>query len=389
MMRSTLLRVFTGLTVTTATLPASASAQWSAAIEGIGSRIGYDGAGDLSAILIGPVLDWSSPSASLSASGGFAQFEGGGWTLQGAAAGTKFAPFGSHFGAEIGGATVGSTHQDGTTAGAVLGRGRLHWMGSWSGVWAGGALGQAWDGVEWQRDRKIETGAWLRHSTLTLVAEATPTWVGDNLQYVDAELTASIVRRQLDLTASGGIRQWSRAAGVAGSGWGSVGAALWIAPHLALVAGGGSYPADYGQGLRSGSYFSLGLRLAFRRLGRDTPAPIDAPLSLVTGKLQGPARRTGPISSFELHSDGGGQQRFLVRASNARRIQLAGDFTLWQPVTLTRSADGSWQVTLPVPPGLHRINIRVDDGKWEVPPGLPAIADDFGGAVGILQITGF
>jgi len=385
--RSTVVSLLSCIAVAAGTLPAPASAQVSAAIEGIGSRIGYEGASGLSAVLIRPVLDWSSPSASVSASGGFAQFEGGGWTLQGAAAGNKFTAFGSRFGGEIGAATVGSTHQDGTTAGEVLGRGRVHWMGTGSGVWAGGALGQAWNGVEWQGERKIETGAWLRRSALTLVAEATPTWLGDNLQFVDAELTGSVVRRQLDLTASAGLRQWSQPAGVAGSSWGSVGAALWFAPHLALVAAGGSYPADYGQGLRSGSYFSLGVRLASRRAGRDTPAPLDAPLSLVAGKPLGALTRGGVVSSFELHSAGSGQQQFVIRAPTARRIQLAGDFTHWQPITLARSADGSWQVTLPMRPGLHRINIRVDDRRWDVPPGLPAIGDDFGGAVGILQIT--
>jgi len=35
---------------------------------------------------------------------------------------------------------------------------------------------------------------------------------------------------------------------------------------------------------------------------------------------------------------------------------------------------------------VYRVNLRVDGGPWIVPPGLPSVVDEFGGAVGILTI---
>jgi len=63
-----------------------------------------------------------------------------------------------------------------------------------------------------------------------------------------------------------------------------------------------------------------------------------------------------------------------------------GDFTDWRPVVLTASGDGTWEVTLPIAPGIHRVNVRVNGGAWSVPPGLTVATDDFGGEVGLLPI---
>jgi Glycogen recognition site of AMP-activated protein kinase len=384
------LPVLAGMVMLAVVTPAPAFAQLTTAIEGIGSRITYDGGDGLSALLIRPEVEWSTPSASIAANGGFAQFASGGWTLQGAVAASSFTPFSSRLGGELAGDAIGSTHQDGTTAGGVLGRGRLHWMATQGGVWIGGALGQAWNGIQWQADRKVDVGVWLRMPAVTLVAAATPTWLGEDLRFFDAELTAGLVRERVELTASGGIRHWSQPVGAAGSTWGGASAALWFSPHLALVAAGGSYPTDYGQGLLSGTYLSLGLRLASRPSGRVTPARVDARMP-APGTGPGPVGTRPPavvVSTFELQRGGGGQQTFVLRAPGAQRIDLMGDFTEWQTVPLTRAGDGTWRVTLDVSPGPHRMNLRVDGGQWGVPPGFPAITDEFGGMVAILQIVG-
>ena len=47
---------------------------------------------------------------------------------------------------------------------------------------------------------------------------------------------------------------------------------------------------------------------------------------------------------------------------------------------------GTWEARLPLAPGVYRVNLRVDGGPWIVPPGLPSVVDEFGGAVGILTI---
>jgi hypothetical protein len=379
-----------GLIVGSTIRPATASAQLTAAIEGSGSRVSYEGGDGLSVLVVRPVLEWFTPSLSIAADGGLAQFAGGGWSLQGSAAGSWFTPLFSRFRGELAIATVGSTHQDGTTAGEVLGRGRIHWFGTYGGAWLGGALGRAWNGIEWQADRRADAGLWLHHSDLTVTGSATPTWLAGDLQFLDAEVTASLAHDPLELTAFTGTRNWSRPDGVAGTSWVGGSAVLWVAPRLAMVAAAGSYPTDYAQGLPAGRYLSLGVRIASRRSGRDTPAPMDARLPAAAKGLRSrldAGRPVSKVSAFEVHPSGGGQHTFLMRAPAANRVELIGDFTSWEPVPLTRLPDGTWSVTLAVDAGLHRMNVRVDEGPWGVPAGLTAVGDDFGGTVGVLEIA--
>ncbi|HEY3012696.1 MAG TPA: glycogen-binding domain-containing protein [Gemmatimonadales bacterium] len=387
---SSLLCLAVGLILRAIVAPLPASAQLAAAIEGSGARVRYEGGDGISVFVLRPMLEWYAPSLSVAADGGLAQFAGGGWTLQGSTAASGFTPLFSHLRGELALEGAGSTHQDGTTAGEVLGHSRVYWNGSQGGAWLGGALGQAWNGIEWQADRRAEAGVWIRQADVTITAAATPTWLAGDLKFVDAGLTASMVRDRLELSAFGGIRNWSQPAGVAGSTWGGGSAAFWFLPNLALVAAGGSYPTDYAQGLPAGSYISLGLRVASRRLRRDTPTPLEPRLPVTarvrpTGVEAGLASPT--VSGFRVQPGAGRQQVFEVRAPTARRVELIGDFTQWQAVSLTRSQDGTWSVTLTLDPGLHRLNLRVDDAPWGVPPGVPAVADDFGGLVGVLEIA--
>ena len=59
----------------------------------------------------------------------------------------------------------------------------------------------------------------------------------------------------------------------------------------------------------------------------------------------------------------------MVRAPGARRVEVKGDFTDWQPLALTASGDGRYRYALGLPPGMHRFNLRVDGGEWGVPGG--------------------
>ena len=377
------------LVLTAASATTSLTAQVTAALEGGGSRINYSGFSDLSALSLSPSLEWLGPSARLSAEGSFAQFSGGGWSLQGSAAGSGFSPLVGHFRGELGATATSSTSDDGINMGELLGRTRVHWLGAREGVWLGGALGRGWNGVAWQTDRRVEAGGWLRRNAVTLLATAEPTWLGDSLRYVDADLTLRIAEGPLELTASAGNRWWSRPAGTGGNSWGSAAGAVWLEPHLALVAAGGSYPADYAQGLPAGSYISLGLRLASRRAGREDAGQYDGSLARAGHPSETglePRMPAPVVPAFEVRAIGGNRQRFRLRARGATSIELIGDFTGWRPLALERAADGGWEITLELAPGVYRMNLRVDGGAWGVPPGLPAITDDFGGAVGVLRI---
>jgi 1,4-alpha-glucan branching enzyme len=76
-----------------------------------------------------------------------------------------------------------------------------------------------------------------------------------------------------------------------------------------------------------------------------------------------------------------------VRAPGAGRVELVGDFTDWDPLALQRTRGDTWEITLPLASGTHRLNVRVDGGEWGVPPGISAAPDEFGGVVGLLLIS--
>ena len=75
-----------------------------------------------------------------------------------------------------------------------------------------------------------------------------------------------------------------------------------------------------------------------------------------------------------------------VNAPRAQLVEVTGDFTNWEPVPMLPTSGGWWAVTLPITPGKYQMNLRLDGGKWLVPPGLLSMADEFGGTVGLLIV---
>ncbi|HVM43213.1 MAG TPA: glycogen-binding domain-containing protein, partial [Gemmatimonadales bacterium] len=70
----------------------------------------------------------------------------------------------------------------------------------------------------------------------------------------------------------------------------------------------------------------------------------------------------------------------------ATRVEVMGDFTGWQPVALEPDGGGRYRYALDVGTGLYRFNVRLDGGSWGVPEGIAAVADEFGGSVGLLAV---
>jgi len=92
------------------------------------------------------------------------------------------------------------------------------------------------------------------------------------------------------------------------------------------------------------------------------------------------------LSDWTVRRVDSGTYALGVRAPSARLVEIAGDFTDWQPVTLERTGYERWQFVTPLPPGLHRVNLRVDGGAWCSPPGVPATVDGFGGNSGQIVV---
>jgi hypothetical protein len=372
-------------------VPCGVSAQrLSASLDAGAAAVRYADSLDVSAATLSPAFDFMTPSTTLSGAGTFAQGGSGVWSLQGQIAGSAFTPPRRSVRAELAGSAGGSAHEDGTRTGELLARARLHLMKRAWGVWVGGGGGRTWDGDVWRGMLVGDLGAWARAGAGTLVLSTAPAVVDDTIRYTDTELSARWVTTRLELGGVVGARAGRGLPTVAGSrrAWGSVSATLWLAEHLGLVAGGGSYPVDFTQGYPGGRFVQVGIRMA---VGRRKSNASDAPSR---GDVRGldddsPSDRaadTKRITAFDSEREAGDEVTLRVRAPGARTVEVSGDFTSWEAVPLERAADGWWTLTLPIESGTHQLNVRLDGAAWVVPPGLMTVTDESGPA-GLLSIS--
>jgi hypothetical protein len=89
---------------------------------------------------------------------------------------------------------------------------------------------------------------------------------------------------------------------------------------------------------------------------------------------------------WSTRSAGEGRTAFHIRCPGATRVEITGDFTDWTPVGLKDAGGGRWETTLTILPGLYEVQIRIDGGEWQAPPGLPSRQREFAGVVGVLLI---
>jgi hypothetical protein len=212
--------------------------------------------------------------------------------------------------------------------------------------------------------------------------------VQDTIRYTDIQAAVRYSFDALELGFTAGARSGSVGVAVGGTSrlWGSVSVIDWVAPRVAVVASGGSYPVDLTQGFPGGRFVSLALRIAsrnsrsFEHGASSTPAPavVDPVPAVGVGAVA--------VAAFDVQTLAGNQRVLRFNASSARDVEVNADFTQWQPVRLNRGSDGWWSVTLPIKPGTYQINIRVDGGRWMAPPGLMTSTDEFGGVVGLMTI---
>jgi len=177
------------------------------------------------------------------------------------------------------------------------------------------------------------------------------------------ELTAQTGRRfgdSYDVTADS--RRWSAAT-----------ATMWLSDRIAIVAGGGRQPALPLRGLPARSYAMGGLELAYWPLAKSS-----VPVSLPRAPL---------VRSFEFHAGATGMQRITIRVGGVETVDVMGDFSDWSPLTLVRHGRDLWELSIPMSPGMHQINVRVDGGAWMAPPNMPTMHDSFSGEVGLMVVS--
>ena len=344
-----------------------------ASIDAGALRMQYADSIDSNAIALTPAFWIDARFASLSTTGTISQLSGDSWSVQGSGDGSLFTRRAGLFMGEIQGAAGGSSRNDGSRTGQLLASARAHITSDMRGGWLGAGFGGTWDGVEWRNVKQGEAAAWMRAANATVLLSATPTSVDDTIEYIDTELAAGVNLHRVDLSMSGGLRGGSNLPALGGTArkWGSASVTGWILPRVAVVASIGTYPVDLTQGFPGGRFASLSFRFGSRRFSPSTEPVLGA----------------GATKSFEVRSTSGDMRTIRIRSHGAETVEVMGDFTEWTPVSLERDGSGWWSVTLPVAPGIHEMNMRINGGKWVIPSGLTKKRDEFGGTVGVFLIS--
>jgi hypothetical protein len=205
------------------------------------------------------------------------------------------------------------------------------------------------------------------------VAGSTPTTCSRQSRFSDAEASIHWEHGLLELNAQAGYR-------IGGSydvtpdsrRWSSATATMWMSDRVALVAGGGRQPANVARGIPSRRYATLGMTLAAWPMPKGV-VPVAMPKAML-------------VKSFEMRSAATGMQKIIVRVGGVETVDVMGDFSDWSPLTLVRHGRDLWELSVPLSPGQHQINVRVDGGLWVAPPGVPTMRDGFNGEVGILVV---
>jgi hypothetical protein len=145
---------------------------------------------------------------------------------------------------------------------------------------------------------------------------------------------------------------------------------------------------------------ALGVRLArlpFFGHADDTPSGILSFETRMIGSVDSATlasspneRVVSPDSSDAVDAVDRDTLRFvlLIDAPKAESVELMGDATQWNVTQMTRNRNGRWRAELKLAPGVHRITVRADGGKWIAPPNLPIGNDDYGSPVGMIVVRG-
>ncbi len=343
------------------------------------STVRYDGFFASGAASLTPAVRWESPRGMVSARGTYLRFESGHRSLQGLVIGSIFTPATGRWRAELAASAGASSYADFASFWHAIAEARVHVLGDNRGAWIGGTAGRTSYGAPARPVAAAAIGAWARRGELTLLGSASRTFVGDTA-YTDLASTVRARRGSIELEADLGARVWSHGGGH--GVYGEVNATLPLGERTGLVVAGGRYPTDPIRGSIAGRYLGVALRL--RRASLRSPVARDPRAPLEPAPANGGSSAT--VTRLEIKPHTGGGVRIVVHAAGAMLVEVAGDFTDWQPLGLGHTEEDTWEAVLKIPSGVHRVDVRVDGGNWLVPAGTTRAADDFGGEAGIFVV---
>ena len=359
-----------------------------------GGHVTYDDTPRMSVVSLTPTVVFEGERTHVSAVGAFTRFEGGIWSAQVIAGGSRFTEPSGPFRGELSAQFETNSHRAAVRTAQAVAHARAHLIGDGDrGFWLGAGGGYAWRAPSSGAVIRADAGAWaqLWDATARLTASHNSVQTGtrtvtaalsmdamaatardtsivrSSVRYVDAEASLAWARGRVALDAAAGRRIVQ--GGTRTNTW-LLGGSVALTERLAVVASAGASPFDIAQGLPGGEYATIALRVTTRP-GRAL-------------ELQSRSRATA--HGLETWREEDGTVLLVVHAPRARRVELMGDFTDWRPVVMQRESDGHFAARVRLPAGSYRINVRVDGGLWMAPPGTTPVADEYNGAAGLLVI---
>ncbi len=346
---------------------------------GLGTSIvEYDGFLLSGAAVAAPAIHYDGDRATAGAQASWVIFESGNEILQFTAAGAWLTKPLGRWRAEFSGSVGAGKYEGETGYGHLLARSRVHYSGIRAGAWFGIGTGQSFGDFD-ATPVELSLGSWTVQDRVALAGSITATELS-GAGYVDiigaARWTSGIV--QLDFQA--GLRPVSD---VGGKGaYGDVAALVSFNNKIAMTLSAGRYQSDPARGVLGAKYLNIGVRMnLFGTRTRDIPTINRAMLRAASALAA-----TAHASPANLQVTGSSRSVVLRVTARAGSVELMGDFTDWQPVSLHKIDDNTWELTMPIPSGVHRLNIRIDGAEWLVPTGTRRVETDFGAPVGIVVI---
>ncbi len=240
------------------------------------------------------------------------------------------------------------------------------------GLWAGAALGGTSRDDVASHSTSVDIGGWYRAGDFEGSASLSRIR-SDDVALLDAagiflpqdELaTRDLADLALDLRyehgpvlldATGTFRNGVRATTTSQAAF-YVTAVWTFSPRYSFAVGTGRLLADPVRGIPDMQITSASIRVA-----------------LVPIRVAGPANTVrGAAFTALTPKSSGALLTVRIVADDGALVELAGSFSDWKPVPLTRTAEG-WEAEIALPPGQHRVAVRINGGPWQAPRGTAAV----------------
>ncbi len=348
------------------------------------SWVEFDGFLSSGAVVFAPSLQFDTPRLSLLGQTSWTRFESGNGVLQADLTAGWLVGSKRWWRLELSGSAGTSRYASEPASSHLLGAARFHVFRSRAGGWIGLAAGQSFGGTALGVPVEFALAGWHVRQRWTLLGTATATrFSGD--RYLDVAGTARWTGPGVELEARLGARPWTQSAAagavVGTGGYGEVSAVVPVSQRMAISIGGGNHLSDPVRRVLGARYLNAGIRL--RAFGPSAkPASWEKSRAIMRrlGTLDGGGARLEIAPSDGFHT-------VRVRAAGVASVDVMGDFTDWAVVQLAEVTPGVFELRLPIPPGVYRLNVKLGGGSWVVPSGTRVERTEFG-SVGVVVVPG-